>query len=97
MEDITISAENSCNGKQIAAGESFHTSFSFTAILSYRKNKSLPCKSRPLKKSAANKRNIMPDSAACLDAGDAHRTFIPENSSKPAREETGRSKQHKSV
>jgi len=39
----------------------------------------------------------MPDSAACLDAGDAHRTFIPENSSKPAREETGRSKQHKPV
>ena len=93
MEDITISAENSCNGKQIAAGESFRTSFSFTAILSCQKNKSLPCKSRPLKKSAANKRNIMPDSAACLDAGDTHRTFIPENSSQPTQEETGRSKQ----
>ena len=26
----------------------------------------------------------MPDSTACLDAGDAHHTFIPENSSQPA-------------
>ena len=25
----------------------------------------------------------MPDSTACLDAGDAHYTFTPENSSKP--------------
>ena len=97
MEDITISAENSCNGKQIAAGESFRTSFSFTAILSYRRGETLPCKSSSQKKSDANGRNIMPECAACLDAGDAHRTFIPENSSKPAREETGRSKQHKPV
>ena len=97
MDAVSVHSENSRNGKRIAARESFRTSFSFTAILSYRKNKSLPCKSRPLKKSAANKRNIMPDSAACLEAGDAHRTFIPENSSKPAREETGRSKQHKPV
>ena len=26
----------------------------------------------------------MPDNVACLDAGDAHHTFIPENSSQPA-------------
>ena len=26
----------------------------------------------------------MPDNAACLDAGDAHHTFTPENSSQPA-------------
>ena len=36
----------------------------------------------------ANRRNIMPEYAACLDAGDAHHTFTPENSPKPAREET---------
>jgi len=44
---------------------------------------SLPCKVYPLTTLAAIGRNIMPDNAACLDAGDAHHTFIPENSSKP--------------
>ena len=83
MGAAIIHSENSRNGKQIAARESFRTSFSFTAILSYRKNKSLPCKSCFPKKSAATGRNIMPDNAACLDAGEAHHTFIPENPSKP--------------
>ena len=84
MDAAAVYLENSRNGKRIVARESFRTSFPFTAILSYRKNKSLSCKPYSPKKSAANGRNIMPDNAACLDAGDAHHTFIPENSSQPA-------------
>ena len=68
---------------RLQPSHSFRTSFSFTAILSYRKNKLLSCKPCSPKKSAANRRNIMPEYTACLDAGDAHHTFIPENSSKP--------------
>ena len=86
MDAVSVHSENSRNGKRIAARESFRTSFSFTAILSYRKNKLLSCKSCSPKKSAANGRNIMPDNAACLDAGDAHHTFTPENSSKPTKQ-----------
>ena len=44
---------------------------------------SLPCKAYPLTTLAAIGRNIMPECATCLDAGEAHHTFIPENPSKP--------------
>ena len=77
MDAVSVHLENSRNGKQIAARESFRTSFSFTAILSYRKNKSLSCKPCSPKKSAANRCNIMPEYTACLDAGDAYHTFTP--------------------
>ena len=83
-------SENSRNGKQIAARESFRTSFSFTAILSYRKNKSLSCKPCSPKKSAANGRNIMPDNAACLDAGGCSSHFHPRKLIPASHEETGR-------
>ena len=83
MDAVSVHSENSGNGKQIAARESFRTSFSFTAILSYRKNKSLSCKPCSPKKSAANGRNIMPEYTACLDAGDAYHTFTLKNSFKP--------------
>ena len=90
MDAVSVHSENSRNGKRIAARESFRTSFSFTAILSYRKNKLLSCKSCSPKKSDANGRNIMPECAACLDAGGAHHTFTPENLSQPAMKKTGR-------
>ena len=45
---------------------------------------SLPCKAYPLTTLAAIGRNIMPECATCLDAGDAHHTFASENSSQPA-------------
>ena len=83
MDAAAVYLENSRNGKQIVARESFRTSFSFTAILSYRKNKSLSCKPCSPKKSAANGRNIMPEYTACLDAGDAYHTFTLKNSFKP--------------
>jgi len=83
MDAAAAHSENSRNRKQIAACELSPTSLSSNAILSYRMGESLPCKAYSLKKSAANKGNIMPDSTACLDAGDAHHTFTPENSSNP--------------
>ena len=84
MDAAAVYLGNNGNGKQIAACESSPASFPFTAILSYRKNKSLSCKPCFPKKSAANGCNIMPECTACLDAGDAHHTFIPKNSSQPA-------------
>jgi hypothetical protein len=89
MDAAAAHSENSRNGKQIAACESSPISLSSNAILSYRMGESLPSKAS-LKKSAANRCNIMPECATCLDAGDAHHTFTLENSSKPTQEETGR-------
>ena len=83
MDAAAAHSENSRNGKQIAACESFRTSFSFTAILSYQRNELLPCKAYSLKKSAANGCNIMPEYTARLDAGDAYHTFTLKNSFKP--------------
>ena len=65
---------------QISICESSLSSFPFNAILSYRMGESRPCKAYSLKKSAANRRNIMLECAACLDAGDAHHTFAPPGS-----------------
>ena len=97
MDAVSVHSENSGNEKQIATFPQFPLSFSFTAILSYRMGESLPCKAYPLTTLAAIGRNIMPEYTACLDAGDAHHTFTPENSSQPAmKKQVDRSKINRS-
>ena len=83
MDAAAVYLENSGNGKRIVACKSPPTLFLSMPFCLIGGANHFLVSPVTRKKSAANGCNIMSDSTACLDAGDAYHTFTLKNSFKP--------------